>query len=191
MKRNVLKIALFVFLLNPTYGQKNKLEVQPSKNLLKPAFEVNLFSAFLGISDLRILIPSSKENVQNNGSLILGFYVDNAWGKVSRPVDKYGKVRFIGTKIGWNQDFGKHLFGEVTLNLGYRHEEKNIYDGSTLNSFSSRAFFVGGGKFNVTETIYCKLGAGVGIHVLRIGDKYADTEKKLIPAINLTIGFKL
>lgn len=183
----IIMMLLLVFpMSNNLYAQFNN----DKTDIKKQSFEFNAFNAFLGITDLKWVTPLNRKNESPKNFAVVGLYVDYAWGKNTRPINEYGKVKLIAAKLGWRYFFWKKVHLETALNAGYRHEEENIYDGTTLNAFSGRLYLHLGWQNNLKNNFYYRIAAGSGIHLFRLGDKYASTEKKIIPAIDISFGVK-
>jgi hypothetical protein len=158
-----------------------------------PAFEVNVLWPFFpgGITDLKVLAPVVRRDRDAlRGELVLGLHSDFGWGPLTRPADEYGKVRFLGAKVGYRQFFAYGLHVDLSVNAGLRHEEDNVYDGTTLDSFSSRGWVFAGWQVDLSPRVYTNARGGVGIHVLRVGDPFADTERKYAPGGDLNLGIR-
>lgn len=193
MKKIKIVIA-FVCLATLQINAQDSLSIlRPQKPVHKQSsIELNIFLPFLGVTDLKFIAPiNSNKNSHFKNALILGIFADYSWGKLTRPVNDFGKVRFIGARLGWRQFFWKGVHMDAILNAGQRHEEKNIYDGSTLNSFTSRLWLLGGIQGDINTKVYFNIRAGAGIHIIRYGDAFAYTERKLLPAFEINIGFRL
>jgi len=162
-------------------------------HLRRPAVEVNVLWPFFpgGISDLKVLAPVVRRRSDvGRGELIVGLHSDFGWGPLTRPADEYGKVRFLGVKLGYRQfvAYGLHL--DATVNVGWRHEEDNVFDGSTLDSFASRAWVFAGWQVDLSPRVYTNLRGGIGIHVVRVGDPFADTERGIAPGGDWNLGIR-
>ena len=123
------------------------------------------------------------------GELITGLHSDYSWGPVSRPVDDYGKVSILAAKVGYRQFLVSGLHAEVTVNLGWRHEEQNVYDGGRLDAFIGRAWFFAGYQHEFTSKVYANVRGGGGLHLFRT-DRYGDTERKFAPAGDVNFGMR-
>lgn len=157
-----------------------------------PAFEVNVLWPFFpgGIVDLKGLFPVVNTNRRDfRGEFIAGVHSDFGWGPLTRPVDKYGKVSILAAKIGYRQFFvhGTHL--DVSVNLGWRHEEENIYDGGRLDAFIGRLWMFAGYQHELSTRVYLNIRGGGGLHLFRT-DRFADTERKFAPAGDVNLGVR-
>ncbi|MET0592973.1 MAG: hypothetical protein ABW133_09755 [Polyangiaceae bacterium] len=157
-----------------------------------PAFEVNVLWPFFpgGIVDLKGLFPVVRSDRRDfRGEIIAGVHSDFGWGPVSRPVDKYGKVSILAAKVGYRQFlvYGTHL--DVSVNLGWRHEEENIYDGERLDAFIGRLWMFAGYQHELSTRVYVNIRGGGGLHLFRT-DRYADTERKFAPAGDVNLGVR-
>ncbi|MEQ1567533.1 MAG: hypothetical protein ABMA64_17965 [Myxococcota bacterium] len=158
-----------------------------------PALEVNVLWPFFpgGISDVKLVAPLLRpQQDAGRGEGIAGLHSDFGWGPLTRPVDSYGKVRFLGVKLGWRQFVAWGLHLDLTANVGWRHEEGNVYDGTTLDSLNARAWTFAGWQVDLTERVYTNVRGGVGVHLIRVGDPYADTERPLAPGGDWNIGVR-
>lgn len=147
----------------------------------RPAFEVNVLWPFFpgGWVDLKALMPLVRNDQRDlRGELELGLFSDFSWGPVSRPVNDYGKVFAMGAKVGWRQFFVYGLHLDVSVNLGWRHEELNVRDGSTLNAFTGRLWVMAGYQLDLGARVYVNVRGGVGVHLFRT-DVYGATDAAL------------
>lgn len=154
------------------------------------AFEVNVLWPFFpgGITELKVMLPIVNTDTKDwRGELLLGTYADYAW-RVVRDSDA-GKVSYYAAKIGYRQFLvsGWHL--EAVTNLGWRHEEQNPHNGTDLDGFAGRLFLWGGWQTDLSESVYANARAGAGIHLFRT-DRFARFEEKLVPAVDLNLGFR-
>jgi hypothetical protein len=157
-----------------------------------PAFEVNVLWPFFpgGIVDLKVLTPIVRSDRRDfRGELITGLHSDYSWGPVSRPVDKYGKVAILAAKVGYRQFLVSGLHVEASVNLGWRHEVENIYDGGTLDAFIGRAWFFAGYQHEFTHSVYANVRGGGGLHLFRT-DRYGDTERVFAPGGDVNFGMR-
>lgn len=158
----------------------------------RPAFEVNVLWPFFpgGWVDLKTLVPVVRGDQRDfRGELELGLYSDYSWGPISRPIADYGKVFSIGAKVGWRQFIVYGLHVDVSLNLGWRHEEQNVRDGTTLNGFVGRLWAMAGYQYDLTSRVYLNVRGGVGVHLFRT-DVYGSTERKIIPSGDVNLGIR-
>jgi hypothetical protein len=157
-----------------------------------PAFEVNVLWPFFpgGIVDLKALFPVVRADRRDfRGEIIAGLHSDFGWGPLSRPLDKYGKVSVLAAKIGYRQFlvYGTHL--DLSVNVGWRHEERNIYDGGRLDALTGRLWALFGYQWELSPRLYANLRGGAGIHLFRT-DRYGDTERAFVPAGDANLGFR-
>jgi hypothetical protein len=157
-----------------------------------PAFEVNVLWPFFpgGIVDLKGLFPVVNADRRDfRGEIIGGLHSDFGWGPVTRPVDKYGKVSILAAKVGYRQFlvYGTHV--EASVNLGWRHEEENIYDGGRLDAFIGRLWLFAGYQHEISTRVYVNVRGGGGVHLFRT-DRFADTERKFAPAGDANLGVR-
>ncbi len=200
-KKISLKALLFLLVFTcvatqATYAQDaNMISSTTQKKEItasKPALEINLFLPFLGVTDLKVIVPTLVNKKSNSKqALIFGVFADYSWGNLTRPVNDFGKVRFIGARLGYRQYFWRGIHADAMVNAGHRHEEKNIYDGTTLNSFTSRLWLLGGYQGDISTKLYFNIRAGSGIHITRLGDRFAHTERKVLPAFEVNLGIRL
>ena len=158
----------------------------------RPAFEVNVLWPFFpgGLVDLKALVPVARtDRADFRGELIVGLHSDFSWGPVSRPVDKYGKVSILGAKVGYRQFLLAGLHLDISVNLGWRHEEKNIYDGGRLDGFIGRSWLFAGYQHEFTRKLYANIRGGGGLHLFRT-DRFGDTERIFVPAGDVNVGVR-
>lgn len=158
-----------------------------------PALELNVLWPFFpgGITDIKVVVPTLRRDHDAwRGEFIAGLHSDYGWGPLTRPADDYGKVLFLGVKLGWRQFFAYGLHLDLSINTGLRHEKNNVHDGTTLNAFSSRAWVFAGWQVDLSPRVYTNARAGLGIHVVRIGDPYAHTERLLAKGGDLNLGIR-
>ena len=100
-----------------------------------------------------------------------------------------GRVAILAAKLGYRQffDYGIHL--DVTVNMGWRHEENNPWDGRDIDSFQGRLWAMAGYQHEVSRSFYINIRGGIGVHLWRT-DRHADKEKLLIPAGDINLGFR-
>jgi hypothetical protein len=156
-----------------------------------PAFEVNVLWPIFpgGISELKLLLPFVRADRDTlRGEAIVGVHADFAWRIVREG--NYGKVGFLGLKLGYRQFFAYGFHAEASVNVGWREERDNAYDGTTLESFSARLWLMAGWQIDVTRSFYINLRGGVAPHLFRIGDKYADKERFFTGGGDVNFGFR-
>jgi len=157
-----------------------------------PAFEVNVLWPFFpgGLVDLKTLVPVVRtDRADFRGELIVGLHSDFSWGPVSRPVDKYGKVSILGSKVGYRQFLLAGIHVDISVNLGWRHEEKNIRDGGRLDGFVGRAWLFAGYQHEFSPKLYANVRGGGGLHLFRT-DRFGDTERVFVPAGDVNLGVR-
>lgn len=177
----------------PTVASDGATYERWGTHVRRPAIEVNLLWPFFpgGISDLKVVAPVARRASHvGRGELVVGLHSDFGWGPLTRPADEYGKVRFIGLKAGYRQFVAYGLHVDATVNVGWRHEENNVFDGSTLDSFASRAWLFAGWQVDLSRRVYMNLRGGVGLHLVRVGDPFADTERGLAPGGDWNLGVR-
>jgi hypothetical protein len=153
------------------------------------AFEVNVLWPFFpgGLSEIKLLVPVAGSG-DHRGELLLGLHSDFGTRFV-RPDARYGKVSILGAKVGYRQFLAAGLHVEGAVNAGWRHESHNVWDGTTLDAFSARLWLMAGYQQELGGRAYANLRAGAGIHLLRT-DRFADKERRLVPAADLNLGFR-
>jgi hypothetical protein len=158
----------------------------------RPAFEVNVLFPFLGLEDLRLMVPVLRAGRRDwRGELVFGVSTDYAFGPLSRPVEDYGKVFVLTGRVGYRQFLWNGFHVEVALNLGWRHEAYNLHDGApTLDGGYGRAWFFAGYQLDLTSNVYVNLRGDAGLLLFRT-DRFAAFEKKVIPAGEINIGVRL
>ena len=84
--------------------------------------------------------------------------------------------------------YGVHV--EVTVNAGWRQEQNNVYDGTTINGAVARLWPAAGWQYDLTPSIYFNLRGLVGVHLFRTGP-YGDKERPLSGGgdMNLAVRF--
>jgi hypothetical protein len=170
----------------------SSLEIEPREYERTPAFEVNVLWPFFpgGLVDLKALVPIVRTDRPNfQGELIAGLHSDFSWGPVSRPVDKYGKVSILAAKVGYRQFFVAGLHVEISVNVGWRHEEKNIHDGGRLDAFIGRSWWFAGYQHEFSRKMYANIRGGGGLHLFRT-DRFGDTERVFVPAGDVNLGVR-
>jgi hypothetical protein len=154
-----------------------------------PAFEVDVLGPFIGIGELKILVPVlRRDRARLRGELVFGVYLDYAWRLVRDA--SAGKVGILAAKLGYRQFFAWGLHVEVSANLGWREERDNPYDHTTLESFAGRLWVYGGWQVELTPAIYLNLRGGPGFNLFRVGDPYADRERAVAGGGDLNLGFR-
>jgi hypothetical protein len=154
------------------------------------AVELNLLFAFVGIFDMKLLVPVLRPGERDlRGELVVGAYSDYSWGPLSRPADEYGKVLLLAGRIGYRQHLVHGLHAEASAYLGWRHEEKNVHDGSTVDGFVGRLWLYGGWQRDLSPRFYVNVRGGLGIHLFRT-DHLGHKEKELVPAGDVGLGVR-
>ncbi len=159
---------------------------------VRPAFEVNVLWPFFpgGLSELKALVPLVRPAEPTlRGELIAGLFSDFSFGPLTRPTDSYGKVFIVGAKVGWRQFFALGFHADVTLHLGWRHEEFNVYDGTTLDAFTGRLWLHAGWQVDLTPRVYLNLRGAVGLHLFRT-DRFGDHERRVAPGGDVNLGVR-
>jgi hypothetical protein len=151
--------------------------------VLRPAAEVNLLWPFIGISELKIVVPLFGDR-QLRGELVTGIYLDYA--QVVRP--DAGKVFIVAPLVGYRQFLTHGLHVEVTINAGIRHEEHHPGDDATLNDLYLRAWPMAGYQLELSSRFYANARAGAGILVYR--QTHEAEEKKVALAADVNLGVR-
>lgn len=155
---------------------------------LRRAVEINLLFGLIGIFDMKLLLPVMRVGQRDfRGELLLGAYSDYSWGPLSRPADDYGKVLILAGRIGYRQHLVRGLHLEASTYLGWRHEEENVHDGSTVDGFVGRLWLYGGWQRDLSPRFYVNVRGGLGIHLFRT-DHLGHKERVLVPAGDLGFG---
>jgi hypothetical protein len=158
----------------------------------RPAFEVNVLWPFFpgGIVDLKLLLPVLRADRQLlRGELIAGLHSDFAI-RVVRDDVNHGKVGQLGVKVGWRQFFAYGLHAEASVDLSWREERQNTHDGTTLEAFTGRLWLLAGWQVDLTERVYLNARGGAGIHLFRVGDIWAHTERLVAAGGDLNLGIR-
>lgn len=167
-------------------------DVPPKPVARTPAFEVNILWPIFpgGLTELKVMFPLLRPAEDTlRGELITGLYSDFSFGPITRPTDRYGKVFLIAAKLGWRQFFAYGLHLDVTVHLGWRHEEFNIWDGGTLDGFTGRLWVHGGWQVELTPRVYLNLRGALGVHLFRT-DRHGDKERLLAPGGDINLGIR-
>jgi hypothetical protein len=156
------------------------------------AFEVNVLWPFFpgGVSELKLIVPAVRRTERDwHGDLVLGLHSDFATRFV-RSSDKYGRVSILSAKLGYRQFllWGLHL--EACVNAGWRHEEDNVWDGTTIDGFTARLWLLAGYQHDLGSRAYFNVRGGIGPHLVRTGP-FADKERKLTGGGDVNLGFWL
>ncbi len=156
------------------------------------AFEVNVLWPFFpgGLAELKVLVPVVRGDKRDwRGELVTGLHSDYGWGPITRPADNYGKVFLLAAKLGWRQFlvYGFHV--EVALHAGWRHEEKNVHDGTTVDGFTGRLWMMAGWQYELNERVYLNVRGGGGLHLWR-SDHLGYTERRFAPAGDINLGIR-
>jgi len=158
----------------------------------RPAFEVNVLWPFYpgGIVDLKVMVPVVRKLKGNwRGEIVAGLQSDFAWRFVREDRDEYGRVALMAVKLGYRQFLAYGLHVDVTVNLGWRHEEDNPIIDGTIDSFQGRLWLFAGYQHEFTRRFYANVRGGLGVHLFRT-DELADRERKLVPAGDLNLGVR-
>lgn len=150
---------------------------------LEPAFEFNVLWPFFpgGFTDFKFMLPTFAQ-----GEAIFGLHSDFGWR--AREKDA-GKVAVLAAKLGYRQFIFDGIHLDTTVNVGWRQERDNPYDGTTLNGFVGRFWGFGGYQYDLSEQWYVNARGGVGIHLWRT-DKFSEKERVFIPAGDINVGVR-
>jgi hypothetical protein len=164
-----------------------QVAVAPARDL---AFEVNVLWPFFpgGLTELKVLVPLLRPDRPGRGELVVGLHSDFATRFV-RAGDRYGKVSILAAKMGWRQFLAAGLHLDATVNAGWRHEVHNVWDGTTLDAFSARLWLMAGWQHDFNPRVYANARGGAGLHLVRT-DRWAEKERKLVPAGDMNLGFR-
>jgi hypothetical protein len=157
-----------------------------------PAFEVNVLWPFFpgGISELKLVLPAVHRTERDwRGDLVLGLHSDFAT-RIVRPSDQYGRVSILATKLGYRQFLLSGLHLEAAVNAGWRHEENNVWDGTTIDGFSARLWVMAGYQHDLGSRAYFNVRGGIGPHLVRTGP-FAEKERKMTGGGDVNLGFWL
>jgi hypothetical protein len=150
----------------------------------RPAFEVNVLWPFIGISELKAILPVWGGH-HLRGELVFGLYLDFAHWLV-RPNN--GPTAIVNALTGYRQFFGYGFHAEATLATGWRHEDRAPPDGSsTYNDFYMRLWVAAGWQYEWWR-VYVNLRPRVGFLIERYPN-YA-LEKKVVPAGDVNLGIR-
>lgn len=189
---------LFSFLAaaNPADSTHEQLDVRPPAGgwldyRRVAAFEVNVMWPLFpgGIVDLAVVTPLARRDRSTfRGELITGLHSDFGWRSV-RESDA-GNVAFLAAKLGWRQFLAWGLHVDAVVNLGWRHQENNPWDGETIHAFQGRLWAFGGYQHEFTRRFYASARGGLGVHLFRT-DRFASrTGNRVAPAADVYIGFR-
>jgi hypothetical protein len=181
MKKIILQLVLAVM---PIITAKAARVAQERPSSL----ETNVLWPFFpgGISEIRYLKPIVNSQSVNHGDLLLGLYSDFA-SKVVRD-SKYGKVTLYALKLGYRQYFAQGWQAELAVNAGWREEkDRPGVEDHLIEGIAVRTWLMVGYQHDFSEMIYINTRAGIGVHSYR-SDAYADTEKKLVPGVDVNVG---
>src|SRR5262252_5252783 len=149
-------VSALVFASIPLFAAAAGAE-EPSPSPLRPAAEVNVLWPFIGISELKVLLPLFG-NRNFRGEFLVGAYLDYA--QIVRE-DK-GKTFILASMLGYRQFFAYGIHAEVAVDLGLRHETNHPGDGATLNDFYIRTWPMLGYQLEISPTLYVNARGGVG-----------------------------
>ncbi len=148
-----------------------------------PAFEVNVLWPFLGISEMKAILPVFGDR-QVRGEVVLGVYLDYAHWLV-RP--NAGPTALVTALTGYRQFFGYGFHAEAVLATGLRHEEHAPNGGATYDDFYLRLWLAAGWQYEFAR-MYVNVRPRLGILIDRA--PHYDLEKKIVPAADVNLGFR-
>ncbi len=175
------------FIAGEAGAQPADVAPPPVLAVMRPAGEVNLAWPFLGISELKILVPLVG-GPSLRGELLAGTYADYAQAIGGRPNDP-GKVWILAPLVGYRQFIAYGIHVEVAAIVGLRHEDN--YEGQagvTLNDFYVRALPMVGWQGELSERFYVNARVGAGILIYR--QTHEDQETKVLPTADLNFGVR-
>ena len=149
----------------------------------RPAAEFNLLWPFIGISEMKLLLPVVG-GMDQRGEVLFGAYLDYA--QVVRP--DAGKAFILAPIIGYRQFVAYGVHAELAAVAGVRHESHHPGDGATLNDFYVRAFPGVGYQWEGSPRFYFNVRLRLGVLVYR--QTHAAEERKLAPAPDVNVGFR-
>jgi hypothetical protein len=178
-------VAALVALASPSTARADPAESatgpEQPLSVLRPAAEVNVLWPFIGISEMKVLVPLFGGR-DFRGELLTGVYLDYA--QIVRT-DK-GKTFIIAPMIGYRQFFAYGIHAELALDIGWRHETGHPGDGATLDDAYVRAWPMAGYQLELSPRFYVNARAGAGLLVYR--QTHYDEEKKVSPGGDVNVG---
>jgi hypothetical protein len=147
------------------------------------AAEVNVLWPFIGISEMKVLVPVVGHG-ERRGELVAGTYLDYA--QIVR--EDSGKAFIIAALPGYRQFIAYGIHVELAFTVGVRHEQDHPMDGATLDDFYIRAWPGVGYQRELGERFYVNARARGGVLVYR--QTHQDEEKKLAPAGDVNVGVR-
>lgn len=176
-----LVLAVSAFLTLSRAGHAQTEAPVPATHEPRPAAEVNVLWPFIGISELKVIVPLfGREG--GRGELVTGMYLDYA--QVIRQ--NAGKAFIIAPIVGYRQFLFAGIHVELAADIGVRHESHHPGDDATLNDFYIRAFPAAGYELELSPTFYVNSRARVGLLVYR--QTHWSEEKKVALAGDLNFG---
>jgi hypothetical protein len=147
------------------------------------AAEINVLWPFIGISEMKCLIPVLGSG-DTRGELLTGVYLDYA--QIVRP--NAGKAFILAGMLGFRQFFFEGLHAEVVVDFGVRHESHHPVDDATLNDLYARVWPMAGYQLDLAQRFYVNARGGAGLLVYR--QTHWAEEKKIAIAGDLNLGFR-
>jgi hypothetical protein len=176
--RSRIAIAAVVAVLAPTAARAQPAESVEHDGI---AAEVNVLWPFIGISELKLVVPVVHDP-QFRGSVIVGTYLDYA------QVVRSGRAFIVAALPGYRQFVFRGLHIELAATIGIRHETMHPPDGATLDDFYIRAWPGVGYEYDITPRFFANARARLGVLVYR--QTHQAEEKKLAPAGDLNVGVR-
>lgn len=169
--------------VTPTQTAPLSRPTQPPHPRLEPAFEFNVLWPFFpgGFTDFKFMLPTFAR-----GEAIFGLHSDFSWRAREKEA---GKVAVLAAKLGYRQFIFDGIHLDASVNVGWRQERDNPYDGTTLNGFVGRFWGFGGYQYDLSDQWYVNARGGMGIHLWR-SDKFNAKEREFIPAGDINVGVR-
>jgi hypothetical protein len=156
----------------------------PPPEPARPAWEVNVLWPFVGISELKLVLPAAGTSAgpRARGEIVTGAYLDYA--QFIRP--NAGKAFIVAGMLGYRQFFWRGAHAEIAIDLGIRHESHHPGDDATLNDIYARAWPAAGYELDLSPRFYVNARARAGLLVYR--QTHWSEEKKVVIAGDINIG---
>jgi hypothetical protein len=95
----------------------------------------------------------------------------------------------LALRPGYRQYLVYGFFVDASFVGGWRHEQDNIHDGTTLNGAYGRLWAEAGWQYDFNERAFMNLRGGAGLILFRT-DRYGYTERTWQPAADLDLGIR-
>lgn len=177
-------ISVFLGLLalgRPCHAEPTSPPARPGPTEHGAAAEVNLLWPFIGISELKVVLPLFGRAAQR-AEFVTGMYLDYA--QIVRK--NAGKAFIIAPILGYRQFLFDGIHVELALTAGVRHESHHPGDDATLNDWYIRAWPAAGYQLEVSPRFYVNSRARVGLLVYR--QTHWAEEKKVALAGDINFG---